>query len=158
MKNVVMSFALAILTIASIQAQENKTVKEESTVKRVVTKEGNDVKIKEIKKTDTESGAVIVEGNDETNQEFSETTKKNSDDKVMVDDVVINKANEQKRLAIKENQQAELERDIKAQKEKAAAEAEKERQAKLKQQQAELEARRAALMQRPKGMSKLKKD
>jgi hypothetical protein len=158
MKRILMSIALVSLTLTAAQAQVNKTVKEESTVKRVVTKEGSDVKIKEIKNTDTESGAVVVEGNNKTNQEFSETTRKDSDNKVVVDDVVKNEANEAKKMAIRERQEAQLQKAIEEQKAAAAAEAERERQAKLQQQQAELEARRAALMKRPDGMSKLKKD
>src|SRR5690606_27647448 len=94
MKRILMSIAIVAFTITATQAQVNKTVKEESTVKRVVTKEGSDVKIKEIKNTDTESGAVIVEGNNKTNQEFSEATRKDSDNKVIVDDVVVDKQNE----------------------------------------------------------------
>ncbi|MRT15969.1 hypothetical protein F3C99_03255 [Vitellibacter sp. q18] len=158
MKRILMSIALVSLTLTAAQAQVNKTVKEESTVKRVVTKEGSDVKIKEIKNTDTESGAVVVEGNNKTNQEFSETTRKDSDNKVVVDDVVKNEANEAKKMAIRERQEAQLQKAIEEQKAAAAAEAERERQAKLQQQQVELEARRAALMKRPDGMSKLKKD
>ena len=158
MKRILMSIALVSFTITAAHAQVNKTVKEESTVKRVVTKEGSDVKIKEIKNTDTESGAVVVEGNNKTNQQFSETTRKDSDNKVVVDDVVKNEANEAKKMAIRERQEAQLQKAIEEQKAAAAAEAERERQAKLQQQQAELEARRAALMKRPDGMSKLKKD
>lgn len=158
MKRILMSIAIVSFTLTAAQAQVNKTVKEESTVKRVVTKEGSDVKIKEIKNTDTESGAVVVEGNNKTNQEFSETTRKDSDNKVVVDDVVKNEANEAKKIAIRERQEAQLQKAIAEQKAAAAAEAERERQAKLQQQQAELEARRAALMKRPDGMSKLKKD
>lgn len=158
MKRILMSIAIVSFTLTAAQAQVNKTVKEESTVKRVVTKEGSDVKIKEIKNTDTESGAVVVEGNNKTNQEFSETTRKDSDNKVVVDDVVKNEANEAKKIAIRERQEAQLQKAIAEQKAAAAAEAERERQAKLQQQQAELEARRAALMKRPDGMSKLKKE
>lgn len=158
MKRILMSIAIVSFTLTAAQAQVNKTVKEESTVKRVVTKEGSDVKIKEIKNTDTESGAVVVEGNNKTNQEFSETTRKDSDNKVVVDDVVKNEANEAKKMAIRERQEAQLQKAIAEQRAAAAAEAERERQAKLQQQQAELEARRAALMKRPDGMSKLKKD
>ena len=158
MKRILMSIALVSFTLTAAHAQVNKTVKEESTVKRVVTKEGSDVKIKEIKNTDTESGAVVVEGNNKTNQQFSETTRKDSDNKVVVDDVVKNEANEAKKMAIRERQEAQLQKAIEEQKAAAAAEAERERQAKLQQQQAELEARRAALMKRPDGMSKLKKD
>ncbi len=157
MKKILMSFAVMIFTITGIQAQESKTVKEESTIKRVVTKEGSDVKIKEIKSTLTETGEVIVAGNDETNQEFSETTSQDSNEKV-VDEINIDKKNKAMVAIKKEQQQMQLESSIKAQKEAAAAAAEKIRQEKLQQQQKELEARRAALTKRPDGMAKLKKE
>ncbi|WP_347372635.1 hypothetical protein [Aequorivita sp. Q41] len=157
MKKILMSFAVMIFTITGFQAQESKTVKEESTIKRVVTKEGSDVKIKEIKSTLTETGEVIVAGNDETNQEFSETTSQDSNEKV-VDEINIDKKNKAMVAIKKEQQQMQLESSIKAQKEAAAAAAEKIRQEKLQQQQKELEARRAALTKRPDGMAKLKKE
>lgn len=152
-----MSCAVAILTVAGFQAQENKTVKEESTVKRVVTKEGSDVKIKEIKNTDTESGAVIVEDNDKTNQEFSETTRKDSDNKVVVDDVVVDKQNEAMIAEKKAQQEAQLEASKREQAEMAAKK-KMEYEAKQAQMQKELAERKAQLESRPKGMAKLKKD
>ncbi|MCB0464649.1 MAG: hypothetical protein KDC78_03085 [Aequorivita sp.] len=157
MKKVIMSCAVAILTVAGFQAQENKTVKEESTVKRVVTKEGSDVKIKEIKNTDTESGAVIVEDNDKTNQEFSETTRKDSDNKVVVDDVVVDKQNEAMIAEKKAQQEAQLEASKREQAEMAAKK-KMEYEAKQAQMQKELAERKAQLESRPKGMAKLKKD
>ena len=157
MKKVIMSCAVAILTVAGFQAQENKTVKEESTVKRVVTKEGSDVKIKEIKNTDTESGAVIVEDNDKTNQEFSETTRKDSDNKVVVDDVVVDKQNEAMIAEKKAQQKAQLEASKREQAEMAAKK-KMEYEAKQAQMQKELAERKAQLESRPKGMAKLKKD
>lgn len=158
MKRILMSIAIVALSITATQAQVNKTVKEESTVKRVVTKEGSDVKVKEIKNTDTEKGAVIVEGNNKTNQEFSEKTRKDSDNEVVVDDVAIDAANEQKRMAIKERQQAELDMAIKAQNERNEAEAERIRAEKKAELQRQMEEKRAMLEKRPEGMAKLKKD
>lgn len=157
MKRILMSIAIVVFTITATQAQVNKTVKEESTVKRVVTKEGSDVKIKEIKNTDTESGAVIVEGNDKTNQEFSEATRKDTDNKVIVDDVVVDKQNEAMIAEKKVQQQAQLEASKKEQAE-IAAKKKMEYEAKQAQMQKDLDERRAQLESRPKGMSKLKKD
>jgi hypothetical protein len=158
MKRILMSIAIVAFSITAAQAQVNKTVKEESTVKRVVTKEGSDVKVQEIKKTDTESGAVIVEGNNKTNQEFREKTKQDSDNKIVVDNVAIDAANEQKRLAIKERQQAELDMSIKAQNEKNAAEAERLRAERKAELQRQVDEKRAMLEKRPEGMVKLKKN
>ncbi|OAD92538.1 hypothetical protein A7A78_01120 [Aequorivita soesokkakensis] len=157
MKRILMSIAIVAFTITATQAQVNKTVKEESTVKRVVTKEGSDVKIKEIKNTDTESGAVIVEGNDKTNQEFSEATRKDSDNKVIVDDVVVDKQNEAMIAEKKAQQEAQLEAS-KREQEALAAKKKMEYEAKQAQMQKELAERRAQLESRPKGMAKLKKD
>lgn len=61
----------------------NKTVKQESTIKRVVTKKGSEVEVKEVKETDTESGAVIVSDDNQTNQEFRIESKKNRDNKLL---------------------------------------------------------------------------
>ena len=152
-----MSFAVAVLTIGGIQAQENKTVKEESTIKRVVTKEGSDVKVKEIKNTKTEKGTVIVEGNDKTNQEFSEATKKNSDKKVLMNEVNIDEQNVALIADKKAQQAAQLEASIKEQAD-MAAKRKREYDEKNAQMQKELAERRAQLESRPKGMSKLKKD
>lgn len=157
MKRILMSIAIVAFTITATQAQVNKTVKEESTVKRVVTKEGSDVKIKEIKNTDTESGAVIVEGNNKTNQEFSEATRKDSDNKVIVDDVVVDKQNEAMIAEKKAQQDAQLEAS-KREQEALAAKKKMEYEAKQAQMQKELAERRAQLESRPKGMAKLKKD
>ena len=157
MKKVIMSFAVAILTIAGIQAQENKTVKEESTIKRVITKEGSNVNVKEIKNTDTETGEVIVRDNNQTNQEFSETTKMDSDKKVLMDDVNTDAQNEALIANQKKQQQAELEA---SKKEQAAIAAKKklEYEQKQAQMQQELAERRAKLESRPKKMAKLKKE
>ncbi|SRX55993.1 hypothetical protein [Aequorivita sp. CIP111184] len=157
MKRILMSIAVVALSITATQAQVNKTVKEESTVKRVITKEGSDVKIKEIKDTDTESGAVIVKDNNETNQEFSETTKKDSDKKIMVDETNVDLQNEAMIAEKKLQQQEQLEASKKQQAE-LAAKKKMEYEAKQAQMQKELAERRAQLESRPKGMSKLKKD
>ena len=157
MKKILMSLAIAFVAITATQAQINKTVKEESTVERIVTKEGSDVKVKEIKKTDTETGAVIVEGNNETNQEFSEATKKDSDNKVIQDNVVVDEQNEALIAEKKRQQQAQLEASKKEQAE-IAAKKKMELEQKQAQMQQELAERRAQLEARPKGMAKLKKE
>lgn len=157
MKKLIMSLAVALVTIAGIQAQENKTIKEESTTKRVITKEGSDVKVKEVRTTDTQSGAVIVKDNNKTNQEFSETSKNNTDEKVLVNDVNIDAQNEAMIAEQKARQQAQLEASKKQQAE-IAAKKKMEYEQKQAQMQKELAERRAQLESRPKGMSKLKKD
>lgn len=152
-----MSLVLAAFTIVSVQAQENKTVKEESTVKRVITKEGSNVKVKEIKSTDTESGAVIVDGNKNTNQEFNEKTRKDLADEVLVDDVDVDQNNESSIANQKEKQKVELETSKRNQKELASQKKQEYKEKEL-QMKKELAERQASLEARPKGMNKLKKD
>ncbi|NGX84117.1 hypothetical protein [Aequorivita sp. KMM 9714] len=156
MKNAVMSLALAILTLAGVQAQENKTVKQESTIKRVVTKKGSEVEVKEVKETDTESGAVIVSDDNQTNQEFRIESKKNRDNKLLTDELNTDEKNELLILENKRKQEEKLEASIRQQKELAAQKRKEFEQIQL-QKEKELAERRAKLEARPKRMSKLKK-
>ncbi|MBB6681098.1 hypothetical protein H4O20_06545 [Aequorivita sp. 609] len=156
MKNAVMSLALAILTLAGVQAQENKTVKQESTIKRVVTKKGSEVEVKEVKETDTESGAVIVSDDNQTNQEFRIESKKNRDNKLLTDELSTDEKNELLILENKRKQEEKLEASIRQQKELAAQKRKELEQIQL-QKEKELAERRAKLEARPKRMSKLKK-
>ncbi|WP_157417840.1 hypothetical protein [Aequorivita capsosiphonis] len=157
MRKLIMSVAIAAFAIASIQAQENKTLKKESTIKREVTKEGSNVRVKETKSTDTESGAIIVEGNKKTNQEFNENTSKNISKEVLVDAVDIDQNNEASIARKKEIQQAELEKSKRNQ-EEMAAQKKREYDQKQLQMKKELADRRENLQARPKGMNKLRKD
>lgn len=151
-----MSLALAILTLAGVQAQENKTVKQESTIKRVVTKKGSEVEVKEVKETDTESGAVIVSDDNQTNQEFRIESKKNRDNKLLTDELSTDEKNELLILENKRKQEEKLEASIRQQKELAAQKRKALEQIQL-QKEKELAERRAKLEARPKKMSKLKK-
>lgn len=151
-----MSLALAILTLAGVQAQENKTVKQESTIKRVVTKKGSEVEVKEVKETDTESGAVIVSDDNQTNQEFRIENKKNRDNKLLTDELSTDEKNELLILENKRKQEEKLEASIRKQKELAAQKRKELEQIQL-QKEKELAERRAKLEARPKKMSKLKK-
>lgn len=157
MKRILLSIAIVAFSITATQAQVNKTVKEESTVKRVVTKEGSDVKVKEIKNTDTESGAVIVEGNNQTNQEFRESSTMDSDKKVLVDETNIDQQNKAMIAEKKMQQEAQLEAS-KMEQASMAAKKKMEYDAKQAQMQQDLADRRAQLESRPKGMAKLKKE
>lgn len=151
-----MSLALAILTLAGVQAQENMTVKQESTIKRVVTKKGSEVEVKEVKETDTESGAVIVSDDNQTNQEFRIESKKNRDNKLLTDELSTDEKNELLILENKRKQEEKLEASIRQQKELAAQKRKELEQIQL-QKEKELAERRAKLEARPKKMSKLKK-
>lgn len=157
MKRILMSIAIVALTITAAQAQVNKTVKEESTVQSVVTKEGSDVKVKEIKNTETESGAVIVKDDNQINQEFKETSRLDSDKKVLVDKTNTDQQNEAMIAVKKAQQEAQLEASKREQAE-IAAKKKMEFEAKQAQMQQELAERRAQLESRPKGMAKLNRN
>ncbi|MBK5212448.1 MAG: hypothetical protein JJE55_02155 [Flavobacteriaceae bacterium] len=157
MKKLFMVFAVVLFSIAGTQAQENKDVQQETTVKKVIQKDTN-VKTQVTKKTNTKKEVVEVEGTLKQDQASTVIKKKNEDTKVVSDDVTLDVANQQKMMALKQQHEADMARKIAEQNAQAAAEAEMERQAKIRQQQADLEARRAALMNRPDGMVKLKKN
>lgn len=157
MKKVILSFAVAILTITGINAQDNKDVQSTTTVKKV-TQKGADVKTKVIAETETDKQTIKVEGTMEQDQSTRVIKNTDVDSKLVADNVSIDAVNQSGQIAIKQRQEAELAKNIAEQKAHAAAEAQKLRQARLLQQQNELEARRAALTKRPEGMAKLSKD
>lgn len=154
MKKVILSFAVAALTITGINAQDNKDVQSTTTVKKVTQKD-TDVKTKVMEETETDSQVIQVEGTNKQDQTGKEIKKTDVDSKVVADNISIDAANQSGQIAIKQRQEAELAKNIAEQKAHAAAEAQKERQARLLQQQNDLEARRAALTKRPEGMAKL---
>ncbi len=153
-----MSFALAFIAIAGIQAQDNKTIEEESTIERVVTKSGSEVKVMEVKSTKTVSGAVIVEGNNQINQqEVNENVSEESTNKVLVNEVKTDAQNDAMIKVNKKEQQAELKASEKEQAEIAAKkkmELGKEEAVRLQ----ETADRKAKLEARPKGTAKLRKE
>ncbi len=157
MKRILISISIVALSITAAQAQVNRDKNETTTVKKVTQKD-TDVKTKVIKETNTENEVIEVEGNNMQDQTSKVISNKSANTEVIADDVSVDMANQQGRMDIKDRQEMELQKAIAAQKEKAAMEAEKERQAKLMEQQKALDARRAALMSRPEGMAKLKKD
>lgn len=157
MKNVLMGIAVALFGMNMLQAQENRDVQQETTVKKV-TQKGTEVKTKVIKKTNTDKEVLKVEGTDKQDQAAKVLKKKKMDTQVVADEVSVDVANQHRQLAIQQKHEAEMARKIAEQKAEAAAQAERERQAKIKQRQAEMEGRREALMKRPEGMARLKKD
>jgi len=156
MKKITLVLFILGAFVFTSNAQENKTIKEVSTVKRVVKKEGSQVIVKEVEDVEKEQGAVIVAGTEEENQFFKEDSTKEDDQNVLVDEVSIDKENEARVAAEKKRQEEEM---IKSQAEaKAKAEAER----KILEQQAKdrmkaLELNRKKLEKRSKGTGKLKK-
>ena len=157
MRKLIMSLVIAAFTIVGAQAQVNKTVKKETTVERIVSKDGSNVSVKEIKNTDTESGAVIVEGNKKTDQDFNEIKRSDVSKEVLVDAVDVDRNNESSIAKQREIQNAELEASKRNQQELAAQKNQEFRDKQL-QMEKEMTDRRESLEARPKGMNKLKKD
>jgi DNA-binding helix-hairpin-helix protein with protein kinase domain len=156
MKTVILLGILLAVNAGIGFAQENKTIKEETTVKRVVKKEGSTVIVQEVEATKSEKGAVIVADDEQENQVFSERTKMEDKEKVLVDETEIDAQNEAMILANKQQKEKELQESIEAAKAKAEAQrkmlAEKEA-ARLKA----VEENRKRLEKRGKGVRKLKK-
>ena len=100
MKKSISIIVLLLFGFGAIIAQENKTIKEESVVKRVVTKEGSTVAVKEVKEVQTEKGTVVIAGDETENQEFSEQTRKEDSEQVLLDEEMMNSQNEAEKAAI----------------------------------------------------------
>lgn len=146
----------SLLSISGF-AQENKTVKEESTIKKVVVKEGSNVKVEEIENVQTDNGAIIVEGNQETNQEFRDATQKDSSQKMLTDKTEVDATNEALVAAAEKRRQEELQKSI----DRQNAEADVQRkmfEEKQRQLQQAMEENRKRLEARPKGIVKLHRD
>lgn len=154
MKLKYVSLLLAIPFCLMGHAQENKTVKKETTVKKVVERKGSQVIVKEVKEVDKEKGTVMVEDNEKENQEFNEATTANKNT-VVSDNVTIDAHNEAAIMAAKKRQEEALQKSIEAEKEKAMAQKKMLEEQKRAREQ-EMEANRKKLENRPKGVAKLK--
>ena len=156
MKTITLFSLLLLLSTGIGLAQENKTIKEETTVKRVVKKEGSTVTVQETEATKSEKGAVIVADDEQENQVFSESTKLEDKEKVIVDETEIDAQNEAMIEANKLQKEKELQESIEA----AKAKAEKQRKILAEQEAARLKAveeNRKRLEKRGKGVRKLSK-
>lgn len=154
-KNTLLGLVL-IGAILTCQAQENKTVQEVSTVKRVVKREGSKVIIQETEAVDKVKGTVIVANNEEENQYFQEDTLVVKDQNILVDETTTDQENEALIAAAKKRQEEELERSKAEAKAKVAEEAKllAQRKADMEKQ---LELNRKKLEKRSKGTGKLQK-
>lgn len=155
MKKLVLLSALSLLSATFITAQENKTIKEETTLKRVVKKEGDKVVTSETEAKSSEKGAVIVADDGQENQYFREDTKADQQTKTS-DEFEVDSENRELVEARKKQQEEELRKSIEAAKAKAEAER-KMLEAKEAERLQALEANRKKLEKRGKGVGKLKK-
>lgn len=149
------TLVMCLCTMIPLSAQENETIMEVSTVKRV-TKKGTTIEVKEVKETVQEKGAVIISGSGEENQTFTENTKKDKSQEVLVDEVTEDDQNKALIEANRKREKEALEKSIQAEKAKAAAER-KLIQDKKKQQQQELLANKKRLEKRGRKTGKLNK-
>jgi len=150
---------LAIAATLSIPglAQENETIKEETTVKRVVKKEGSKVITTEVSDVTKEKGKVLIDGNSDLNQNAVESSTMDKDKKILQDDVEIDEKNESLKEEIKEQHHEEIQSSIDAQRARIEEQKKLLEEQKLERQRL-LEENRKKLEKRPKGMAKLKKD
>ena len=156
MKKSISIIVLLLFGFGAIIAQENKTIKEESVVKRVVTKEGSTVAVKEVKEVQTEKGTVVIAGDETENQEFSEQTRKEDSEQVLLDEEMMNSQNEAEKAAIEKRKAEELQKSKEAAMAKAEAERKKLAELEAARLQA-LEENKKQLEKRGKGIVKLKK-
>ena len=145
-----------VLSLGICHAQENETVVEETTVKRVVKKDGNTVEVKEMESTTAEKGKLVQKESNKEDADYSEVTQVVKSDATVVD----KQLEDEKNKALKEAQLKKQEEELQKSREAGLAKAEAERKI-LEQQQAErlkaLEENRKQLEKRGKGVSKLKK-
>ncbi|MBX2827405.1 MAG: hypothetical protein KTR22_04550 [Flavobacteriaceae bacterium] len=156
MKNFTSSLFLILFAMGMVSAQENKTITEVKTVKKVVTKEGSNVTVQEVETIEGEKGAVVVAGNEEENQVFKEESNAINQQNVLVDETKVDENNE----ALIAQRKLEQEKELKRSKEEAMAKAEAQRK-QLEQQEKErqeaLKANRKRLERRGRGVGKLDK-
>ncbi|MCH9661087.1 MAG: hypothetical protein K0U54_09265, partial [Bacteroidetes bacterium] len=139
MRQLITYLAITVLSIGGLLAQENRTVTQVKTVKRVVTKEGSKVTVKEVETVEGEEGAVVVAGNEEENQTFSEATEKIDQENVLVDETNLDENNEPLIAAEKKRQEEELKNSM----ETAKAKAEAQRQLLAQKEKERMEAVKA---------------
>ncbi len=159
MKAIVPIIAALACSFGTLMAQENKTIKEETTVKRVITKEGSNVTIKEVEAIKIEKGEVIVANNEEENQVFSEETEVSDGEKIIVDETNVDANNEALIAANKKKEEEELQKSMEAAKAKAEVQRkllEEQEIARLKavkekQKQLEHRGRRIVKLKKKKG-------
>jgi hypothetical protein len=145
-----------LLSLGIGQAQENKTIVEKTTVKRVITKDGQNVVVKEVESTTSEKGTLIQKESQKEDADYSEATKLEQNEDTVVDKEKFDAENKARIEAERKKQEEQLERS----RAEGIAKAEAERKI-LEQQQAErmkaLEENRKKLEKRGKGVGRLSK-
>ena len=142
-------YVTAILLIPiSVFSQNNETVKEVVTVKRVITNNGQNITISEQQSTQQIKGTVVVAGDSIVNQSATERSIQINDTINSADQRIKDSINQAKVAELKAAREAELKASIEAQKAKAEAQ-KKALEAQYQKQLEALEAQRKALMKKP---------
>jgi hypothetical protein len=147
-----MAFNRYILIIAlfplSLSAQNNQTVKEVVTVKRVITNNGQNITISEQQATEQIKGTVVVSGDSIVNQGSTERSIQTIDTVNAEQQRIKDSVNQAKVAQLKAAREAELKASIEAQKAKAEAQ-KKELEERYRKQVEALKEKRKALMKKP---------
>ena len=128
--------------------QNNETVKEVVTVKRVITNDGQNITISEEQSTQQIKGTVVVFGDSIVNQSSQEKSIQFNDTIMAQEQHIKDSLNQAKVSELKAARAAELEASIQAQKKKAEAQKKALEEA-YKKQIEDLKAKRKALMKKP---------
>ena len=130
------------------QGQNNETVKEVVTVKRVITNDGQNITISEEQSTQQIKGTVVVSGDSIVNQSSQEKKIQFNDTIMAQEQRIKDSLNQAKVAEIKAARAAELEASIQAQNKKAEVQKKALEEA-FKKQIEDLKAKRKALMKKP---------
>ena len=130
------------------QGQNNETVKEVVTVKRVITNDGQNITISEEQFTQQIKGTVVVSGDSIVNHSSQEKKIQFNDTIMAQEQRIKDSLNQAKVAEIKAARAAELEASIQAQNKKAEIQKKALEEA-FKKQIEDLKAKRKALMKKP---------
>jgi hypothetical protein len=130
------------------QGQNNETVKEVVTVKRVITNDGQNITISEEQSTQQIKGTVVVSGDSIVNQSSQEKKIQFNDTIMAQEQRIKDSLNQAKVAELKAARAAELEASIQAQNKKAEVQKKALEEA-FKKQMEDLKAKRKALMKKP---------
>ena len=130
------------------QGQNNETVKEVVTVKRVITNDGQNITISEEQSTQQSKGTVVVSGDSIVNQSSQEKNIQFNDTIMAQEQRIKDSLNQAKVAELKAARAAELEASIQAQNKKAEVQKKALEEA-FKKQMEDLKAKRKALMKKP---------
>ena len=146
--NIKKHFIIFFLIPVTFLGQNNETVKEVVTVKRVITNNGQNITISEQQETQQIKGTVVVAGDSIVNQRAVEESIQINDTIKAQEQRIKDSVNQVRVAELKAAREAELRASIEAQKAKAEAQ-KKALEAQYQKQLEALEAQRKALMKKP---------